>query len=204
MKLKEIATISGKPGLYKIFKPTKNGVIVESLDDKKQKMVVSSNHRVSILQEVSIYTTDKEGSKPLAEVLHKISEEYKDGLTLNAKSTNQELEDFMQKIVPDYDKSKVYASDMKKLVSWFGILQKYSPETFQTLLEVDEPKAEATETIETPVEAEVIEEPKPKSKKKEAEKAETNSESEVKAPKKAKEKAKEEGDKPKKTTKKKE
>jgi outer membrane biosynthesis protein TonB len=202
MKLKEIATISGKPGLYKIFKPTKNGVIVESLDDKKQKMVVGSNHRVSILQEVSIYTTDKEGSKPLAEVLHKITQEYKDGLSLNAKSSNQELEDFMLKIVPEYDKTKVYVSDMKKLVGWYGILQKYSPETFATLLEVDEPKTETVEEAIAETQSETVEETK--TTKKSAIKSEATAKEEEKAPKKTKETKKEDSEKPKKAPKKKE
>ena len=55
MKLEDIATISGKGGLYKILKPTKSGVILESLDAAKTKLVATTNHKLSVLSEVSIY-----------------------------------------------------------------------------------------------------------------------------------------------------
>ncbi|MCU0446407.1 MAG: DUF5606 domain-containing protein [Microscillaceae bacterium] len=168
MKLKEIAAISGKPGLFKILKPTKNGVIVESLDDKKAKMVAGASHRVSILQEVSIYATNSEGSVALAQVLHTIYTQYPEGVQLDAKSSEADYRNFLEQIVPDYERTKVYASDMRKLVTWYHTILKYSPETFATLLEVETPatvageaktakatptgEAEATPAVETPVE----------------------------------------------------
>jgi Domain of unknown function (DUF5606) len=161
MKLKEIATISGKPGLFKVFKPTKNGVIVESLDDKKAKMVAGASHRVSILQEVSIYTTTNEESVALAQVLDIIHQQYPDGIELNAQSSDADFKTFLEQIVPDYDRSKVYASDMRKLVNWYNIILKYTPETLTTLLDVEEEvKPEETETKEaTPTEVVVVAEP---------------------------------------------
>ena len=60
MNFKDIATVAGKPGLYKILKPTRSGVILESLDEKKAKLVAGMSMRVSILSDISIYTmTDK-------------------------------------------------------------------------------------------------------------------------------------------------
>ena len=67
MTLDDIATISGKGGLFKVFKPAKSGVIFESLDEAKTKIVATANNRLSILSEISIYTTTKEGTVPLAE-----------------------------------------------------------------------------------------------------------------------------------------
>lgn len=167
MELKEIASISGKPGLYKIIKPTYNGVIVESLDAKKAKMAVGAAHRVSILQEVSIYTTDREGSVSLEEVLHQIYTQYQGDLSLNNKSSKEELENFLQEIVPNYDRERVYVSDMKKLVSWYNILCEYSPETLESLMkeQSEEPSEETPEnTEEVKAEAsaqEVVKEEKP-------------------------------------------
>lgn len=153
MKLKEIAAISGKPGLYKIVKPTYNGVIVESLDEKKKKMAVSAAHRVSILQEVSIYTTDKEGALALEEVFHRIYEQYKDGVPLSGKSSRDELDEFMDDIVPNYDRERVFVSDMKKLINWFNILHRMSPETLETLLEEEEEEAKEETKPDAEVEA---------------------------------------------------
>jgi hypothetical protein len=185
MKLKEIATISGKPGLFKIFKPTKNGVIVESLDDKKAKMVAGASHRVSILQEVSIYTTSNENSVARAQVLDIIHQQYPEGIELNTKSSDADFKAFLEQIVPDYDRSKVYASDMRKLVNWYNIILKYTPETFATLLEAEEAQPEEA-SAETPSEVlaetpspseastrdEVVETEKKSTKKPKAEKTE--------------------------------
>ena len=57
MTLDDIATISGKGGLFKVFKPAKSGVILESLDDAKTKLVATANHRLSILSEISLALT---------------------------------------------------------------------------------------------------------------------------------------------------
>ncbi len=136
MKLSKIATVSGKPGLFLIFKPTKGGVIIEALDDKKSKTIVSSSHKVSILHEVSIYTTTKDGSIPLADVLKKINEKFKGVLPIEPKADNQVLLNFLEEILPEFDKEKVRPSDVKKLLTWYNILIKYSPTTFEELNEV--------------------------------------------------------------------
>ena len=64
MTLAEIATLSGKGGLFKVMAPTKSGVILESLDDAKSKVVASGNNKISLLNEISIYTTTREGTVP--------------------------------------------------------------------------------------------------------------------------------------------
>lgn len=139
MELSEIASIAGKGGLFKITKPTRSGVIVETLDEKKQKMVASADNRISILKEISIYTTDQEGSKPLEEVLKKIHQEFEGDPGVNSSSNPEELKAFMKHIVPEYDMDRVYVSDIKKLVSWYNILYKQVPELLSTA-EVKEEK----------------------------------------------------------------
>lgn len=144
MELKDIAAISGKSGLYKILKPTRTGVIVESMDAQKKKMVVGGNARVSVLKDVSIYTTDADGSVPLEEVLHKIQKEFGDDPGVESTSPPDELEAFMQHILPNYDAERVYPSDMKKLIMWYHILQKEAPE----ILEKEEKESEKKDQTE--------------------------------------------------------
>ena len=72
MDLKEIASVSGKPGLYRVVKPTRTGIILETIDDTKKKLVANANSRVSLLKEISIYTTSDEGSINLAKVFETI------------------------------------------------------------------------------------------------------------------------------------
>lgn len=146
MELSEIASIAGKGGLYKITKPTRSGVIVESLDEKKQKMVASASNRISVLKEISIYTTDQEGSIALENVLKKINEEFEEDLGVNSSSNPEELKAFMKHIVPEYDQSRVYVSDIKKLISWYGILYREAPEVLKA--QSEESKSEENKESE--------------------------------------------------------
>lgn len=128
MNLNEIASISGKGGLFHILKPTRGGVIVETLDEQKKKIVVSANHRVSVLKEVSIYTTDSEGSVSLEEVFYKIHDEFGNDLGVGTSSDPEELQAFLKHVLPEYDQERVYPSDMKKLISWYKLLYHHAPE----------------------------------------------------------------------------
>jgi hypothetical protein len=130
MTLADIATISGKGGLFKILKPSKSGVILESLDETKAKLVATAHHKLSVLNEISIYTTTKEGTVALEDVLKKIHQEFGDDLGLDANADNTELKSFMKAVLPDYDENRVYVSDIKKLVRWYSILRTEAPEVF--------------------------------------------------------------------------
>lgn len=131
MKLNDIASVSGKGGLYKIVGSTKGGLILESLDNLKTKLVVTGSHKVSVLQEISIYTNTKEGTVPLNTVLKKIHTEFGDDPGVDSESDPNELRSFMKAVLPEYDEQRVYTSDLKKLVKWYSILTKEAPEVFQ-------------------------------------------------------------------------
>jgi hypothetical protein len=119
MELKDIASISGKSGLFKILKPGKGGVILESLDEAKTKLVVGATQRLSVLSEISIYTTTKESTVKLQEI----------GVT--PESDNAKLKSFLKSVLPEFDEDRVYVSDIKKLVKWYGILTQVAPEVFE-------------------------------------------------------------------------
>ena len=124
LKFDDIVSVAGKSGLYKILKPTKNGYIVEELQDQRQKLALGPNHRVSMLKEISIYTTDGEGSIPLIEVYQKVKAKFSEKLPVESKDDTDKLFSFLKEIVPNYDSEKVYHSDVKKLVSWYNFILK--------------------------------------------------------------------------------
>ncbi len=129
--LQEVATISGKPGLFRIVKPGRAGVIVESLDAEKKREMVSANARVSVLKEISVYTTDFNVSTPLADVFMKLKELHPTTVDLDIKkASNTDLYSFFATIMPDFDKDRVYATDVKKIVGWYNALSVYLPEAF--------------------------------------------------------------------------
>jgi len=130
MDLKNIATIVGKPGLYKIVKPSKTSVIVESLDEKKTKLMATAQHRLSILDEISIFTVSTEGSVPLAEVFQTMHIEFGDDLGVDKNSDGEELQSFLKHVLPNYDTKRVYQSDIKKLIRWYNVLLNHFPSLF--------------------------------------------------------------------------
>ncbi len=128
MELKDLASVSGKGGLYKVVKPGKSGVILESLDEAKSRLVVGANAKISLLDEISIYVRTKEGTTPLGEVLRKIRKDFDGDLGVDANSDASELKAFMKSVEPLYDEDRVYVSDIKKLVKWYEVIRNAAPE----------------------------------------------------------------------------
>ena len=119
--LKGILSISGKPGLYKMITQSKNSIIVESLADGKR-MPAHSFAKVISLEDIAIFTDTEE--KPLKVVFSAIIEKEGEGKAAPdpKKMSGEELKSYFEEIIPDYDKDKVYTSDMKKVLQWFNIL----------------------------------------------------------------------------------
>lgn len=145
MDLTKILSISGKPGLFKMVGETKNGLIVESLEDNK-KFPVFSHEQISSLKEISIYTeTD---SVSLKEVLKKVRELQDDKPIDNPKKASaDDLKALFEQLVPDYDKEAVYVSDMKKVFTWYNLLLKNNMLDF-----TDDEDEEVTEAEDKPSE----------------------------------------------------
>lgn len=146
--LRQIANISGYGGLYRILKPSRAGVIVETLDDKKAKTMMGQTARVSVLHDISMYVDTPDQSVALGEVLRAVAEKFGDDLPVTAKSSDAELGTFMGEVLPDYDRERVRISDIKKLVSWYGILRQYAPEIFEVpvVAEEEQPAVEPNPT----------------------------------------------------------
>ncbi|GAB3292020.1 DUF5606 family protein [Hymenobacter tenuis] len=149
--LKEIAAISGMPGLYRLLKPTRAGVIIEALDGKGSRSVASARNKVSLLQEISIYTQDYDQTVPLSEVFDRIYQKHGAELAVTHKSDDRDLTAFMGEIMPDYDRERVYMSDIKKLVQWYNTVSKRLEYQAPAQEEEEAPVAESAATEEKPV-----------------------------------------------------
>ena len=120
MNLEKILAISGKPGLYVLQVQTRTGFVAESLVDGK-KITVNLQSNVSLLSEISIYTS--EGEKPLSEIMQKIADKENKGQAISHKEDNPTLIAYFKEILPDYDDERVYPSDIKKVLNWYNMLQ---------------------------------------------------------------------------------
>ena len=121
LNLKDILTITGKPGLYKIVAQTAKGVIVETIDEKRTKIPVQNNYQVAMLEEITIFTNSEEDLQ-LKKVFENI--EKKDGETssVSAKDDSAAIKAYFLEVAPDHDTERVYVSDMKKILKWYEIL----------------------------------------------------------------------------------
>ena len=120
MSIEKIISISGKPGLYQIITQTRTGFVVESLIDGK-KLSLNLRSNVSLLSEISIYTYNEEVK--LSELLKTIALKENKGQTLSHKEDKAVLENYFREILPEYDEERVYFSDIKKVLSWYNLLQ---------------------------------------------------------------------------------
>jgi hypothetical protein len=120
MELKDIMAISGHSGLFKFISQGRHGIIVESLSDAKR-ISISASAKVSSLTDIAIFTND--GEVAFKDVLKKIREAENGGPAINQKSEDKELKKYFEKILPDYDREKVYTSDIKKVIAWYNQLQ---------------------------------------------------------------------------------
>jgi len=136
IKLKDILSISGKGGLFRYIAQARNGIVVESIDDKKRHVALATA-RVSSLEDIAIFTQEEE--VPLADIFYMIYEKSEGKETLSQKSPAQELKSYFEELVPDYDEGRVYASDIKKVFQWYNQLHSHD------LLEVVEKEEESGE-----------------------------------------------------------
>lgn len=115
-----IIAISGQPGLFKVVAQSKNGIIVEGLTDKKRTSI-SSTAKVSSLEDISMFTTGED--KPVAEIMKAIFDKEKGGVSIDAKADDKAIASYFESVLPDYDKERVYTSNMRKLFNWYNNLQ---------------------------------------------------------------------------------
>ena len=119
MKLKDIVSVNGKPGLYEIKAQSKGGIIVESLLDGK-KFPVTVTHNLSALNEIAIYTYEEE--IPLRIIFKTIAEKENGAEAISPKESGKVLTSYFREILPNFDEERVYTSNIKKVLQWYNLL----------------------------------------------------------------------------------
>lgn len=117
--LKEILAISGKSGLFKFISSSPKIVIVESLADKKRTQV-RTDAKVISLGDIAIYTDEEE--IPLAKVLEQMKQNANGQPEISHKEADEKIRAVFEKALPNYDRDRVYLSDMRKVVLWYNQL----------------------------------------------------------------------------------
>lgn len=127
--LSKILSVSGQRALYQYLAQARNGVIAESLADKKRALF-SMSSKMTTLADISIYTSEEE--MKLADVFTALKNTLDGGLAPDAKSPEAELVALFTKAIPNYDADRFYVSHMRKVVEWYNQLQQYASLEFTT------------------------------------------------------------------------
>lgn len=137
--LKKILSISGRPGLYQLISYGRNMLIVEPLPAGRR-FPVHSRERVMSLGDISIFTMSED--VPLSQVLENIGKKF-DNKTFDVKSytTSDQLHEFMNGALENWDTERVRDSDIKKIISWYNILVEAGITDFAAKAEEEEEKA---------------------------------------------------------------
>jgi hypothetical protein len=141
MNLKDILAISGEGTLFKFIAQGKNAVIVENLETGKR-FSAGTAAKVSALEEISIYSTGED--IPLSKVMDLIWEKENGGQAISHKQPDADLKKYFAEVLPDYDRDRVYNSDIKKVLHWYNLLQ-----AMNLLVKEEEKAAEQEETGES-------------------------------------------------------
>jgi hypothetical protein len=118
MEYSKIISVTGLGGLYELISSKADGAVVKSLDDKSTKFVSSRVHNFSHLESTEVFTV--KDNTTLSEVFNAIKNSKEE--MPDVKADTKELKAYFEKVYPDLDFDRVYASDMKKMIKWYEIL----------------------------------------------------------------------------------
>lgn len=128
--LAKILSVSGQHGLYRYLAQARSGAIAESLSEGKR-TVFDAHSKISTLADIAIFTS--EGEVRLAEVFTAMKKTADEGNPVpSSKASSDEIKAFFVKAVPEYDEDRFYVSHMKKVLDWYGELEKYASFDFVT------------------------------------------------------------------------
>ena len=145
MALKDILVISGQSGLFKYVSQGRNNVIVENLIDHKRTTIPATS-KISLLEDIAVFTESDDIS--LRNVLKKIQTKENGGAAIHHKSPDAELKKYFAEVLPEYDRDRVYMSDIRKVVQWYNLLLELGITDFEPLEEAKD-DGKTVESVET-------------------------------------------------------
>ncbi len=124
MNLEKLVAVSGTSGVFQLVATKNNGLILENIDTKKRNFYSSRTYNFTPLESLSVYVTDSvDETIELGGVFSKMQEQLETNPPVSSKADAEATKTYFAQILPDYDRDKVYLSDMKKIIKWFVFLQ---------------------------------------------------------------------------------
>ncbi len=147
MEYKEIVSVTGLSGLYQLLSTKSDGAIVRNIGDKTTKFISARQHNVTPLESIEVYTIAE--NVRLQNVFQKMQEHETTIPLIDHKTASKtDITGYFKSVFPEFDEDRVYASDMKKMLKWYDLLQSNDLLHF----EKEEEETVAEEAVEAPVE----------------------------------------------------
>lgn len=140
MEYGKLIAVTGMPGLFELVSSKNDGAIVRSLEDNSTKFASTRQHQFSHLESIEVYTIRENVN--LVDIFKAMQA---DGGKLPEEKDAKAVKAYFEKVYPDLDFERVYASDMKKMVKWFAVITAKGIELKLTeqLMEEEAPVEEA-------------------------------------------------------------
>jgi hypothetical protein len=133
MEYNKLISVTGFSGLFELVTSKTDGAIVRSLEDNTTKFVSSRVHQFSHLESIEVYTTDDNVN--LADIFKAMDASTE---ALPSEKDNKAVKSYFEKVFPSMDFERVYSSDMKKMVRWFGVIKQQNIEIVLTEMDEEE------------------------------------------------------------------
>ncbi len=133
MEYNKLISVTGFSGLFELVTSKTDGAIVRSLEDNTTKFVSSRVHQFSHLESIEVYTTDENVN--LADIFKAMDASTE---ALPSEKDNKSVKSYFEKVFPSMDFERVYSSDMKKMVRWFGVIKQQNIEIVLTEMDEEE------------------------------------------------------------------
>lgn len=137
MEYNKLISVTGFSGLFELVTSKTDGAIVRSLEDNTTKFVSSRVHQFSHLESIEVYTTDENVN--LADIFKAMDASAE---PLPSEKDNKAVKSYFEKVFPAMDFERVYSSDMKKMVRWFGVIKQHNIEIVLTEMDEEEEGSE--------------------------------------------------------------
>jgi hypothetical protein len=121
MNLEKLVAVSGLSGLHKVVGNRNNGLIIEDLDSGKRRFASTRQYQFTPLGSIAIYTDDGESTE-LTNVFSSMQDKLDDHPPADPSATPDTLFAYFSVVLPNYDKDRVHAGDVKKVIRWFNFL----------------------------------------------------------------------------------
>lgn len=124
MNLEKYIAVSGQPGIFELVATRNNGLLVSDIDSKKTKFYTMRKHQFTPLGSVAIYTY--KDAVAIADVFKSMNEQKEENPIPEVNISAPELFKYFDKILPDFDRDRVFISDIKKVIKWYNFLDERS------------------------------------------------------------------------------